>query len=105
MIIDPNRQDNDISGGSGEVGKIFAHLKGAYDQISARMNDLEDLADQRSAGSIKESIMGCIFAGDYSSFEEQRSRMKTIYDQYQANGGLPQAAIPWVSQSGMLPGH
>lgn len=66
------------------------------------MNEIDDLIDQRTGGSIQESILGCLFAGDYSSFAEQRLRMQRIYDQYQLNEETQGGQNSWVSKSDTL---
>ncbi|EHL02474.1 hypothetical protein M7I_1555 [Glarea lozoyensis 74030] len=56
-IIDPNKPDNDISGGASNT----------------RLQSQPERA--------KESILGCILAGNYRSFDIQRSHLATVHEQ------------------------
>lgn len=69
-IIDPNRADNDISGGSKQVEKVFQCFRGALNMIQHRL-------DAISKGESEEnSILGCVLGGNYSSFINQREILR-----------------------------
>ncbi|UJO19726.1 Poly(A) RNA polymerase cid14 [Fulvia fulva] len=83
MIIDPNRNDNDISGGSTYANKVFETFSGARAAIQRRLNQVR--AGQAGDGS----ILGCVLGGNYSSFREQRDRLDRI-DRQDAARDQPQ---------------
>ncbi|KAK4495688.1 hypothetical protein PRZ48_012956 [Zasmidium cellare] len=71
-IIDPNNPKNDISGGSRRVGEVFASFRKALAAIQGQMNNI------RLGKAESSSILGCLLAGDYTSFEEQRAVLDRI---------------------------
>ncbi|KAI9850767.1 MAG: hypothetical protein M1838_005100 [Thelocarpon superellum] len=75
-IADPNKEQNDISGGSGQILLILNLFSQAYDRLTQRMDQLRhaDLPARRG-----QSLLGCILAGNYAAFDEQRSRLHDIY--------------------------
>ncbi|KAL8953920.1 MAG: hypothetical protein Q9222_000207 [Ikaeria aurantiellina] len=68
-IIDPNRSDNDISGGSRNVRLIFDSFSQAYDEILKAM---------RSRNRI--SLLDWCLGGDYQSFADQRQLLRGLYE-------------------------
>jgi len=74
-IIDPNRSDNDISAGSQNTPKILQFFSNAYRDLQKRMGDL-----QASPNRAKESILGCILAGNYTSFDLQRQHLAHVHE-------------------------
>ncbi|PPJ58046.1 hypothetical protein CBER1_03872 [Cercospora berteroae] len=85
-IVDPNRPENDISGGSRHIDKVFKCFRGAYNEIQKRLNDVR-------TGKVKSrSILGCILGGNYSSFEAQRSLLHALDSQ--RSTGVPPAPPP-----------
>lgn len=84
-IVDPNRSDNDISGGSRKVGLIFEHFRGALHEIQ---NQLSRIANGQARDP---SILGCILGGNYTSFEKQREILKDL-DRGQNNPSSPRLA-------------
>ncbi|KAI5360975.1 putative PAP/25A-associated, polymerase, nucleotidyl transferase domain, nucleotidyltransferase Trf4 [Septoria linicola] len=71
-IIDPNRRENDISGGSRQIDKVFKCFRGAHNEIQRRLNDV------RTGKSKSNSILGCIIGGNYSSFDAQRQLLRSL---------------------------
>lgn len=69
-IIDPNRSDNDIAGGSSNTSMITQCFSDAYAVLQARMASVRDRPS--------ESILACIFAGNYSSFKNMRNHLRTL---------------------------
>ncbi|RDW71763.1 hypothetical protein BP5796_07797 [Coleophoma crateriformis] len=74
-IIDPNRSDNDIAGGSSNTATIIKTFSQAYDQLQARMGQLQYAKDPHC-----QSILEPILAGNYRSFELQRDHLAHIHD-------------------------
>ncbi|KAK4201522.1 putative Poly(A) RNA polymerase protein [Triangularia verruculosa] len=72
-IIDPNNEENDISGGSSNTGHIFSIFSRAHDDLRQRMRSMAE-DPRRGTGS----ILGVIMGGNYSSFEEQRSYLEKL---------------------------
>ncbi|KAM3421289.1 hypothetical protein BST61_g1691 [Cercospora zeina] len=86
-IVDPNRPENDISGGSRQIDKVFKCFRGAYSEIQKRLNDVR-------TGKVKtRSILGCILGGNYSSFEAQRDLLHAL-DNPQRSTAQPLPARP-----------
>lgn len=77
-IIDPNRPENDISGGTRNILTILEHFSKAHRALQQRMAALSQ-ADVTSHGT--ESILGTILAGNYSSFKTQRNRLRRLYEE------------------------
>ncbi|OCL05785.1 Nucleotidyltransferase, partial [Glonium stellatum] len=73
-IIDPNAETNDISRGSHQVELVFKLFSESYDMLQQRMVKLQT---ERTKNA---SILGTIFAGNYSSFQHQRYLLRTLHD-------------------------
>ena len=71
-IIDPNRRNNDISGGSRNVHDVFSCFRNAYADIQCR------LAQVHTGQDVEGSILGCIWGGNYSSFIRQRNKLSQL---------------------------
>lgn len=71
-IADPNRPDNDISGGSSLVREIFKEFANAFTVLNDRMEEIQ------RGENIRGSILALLFAGDYSSYERQRARLEHL---------------------------
>ncbi|CZT15993.1 uncharacterized protein RCC_01833 [Ramularia collo-cygni] len=69
-IIDPNRADNDISGGSKQVESVFKCFRGALTLIQHRLDAIS------KGESDDRSILGCVLGGNYSSFIKQREILR-----------------------------
>lgn len=74
-IIDPNTPSNDISGGSSNTARILECFSNAYRDLQKRMGEL-----QASPNRVKESILGCILGGNYSSFDLQRAHLAHVHE-------------------------
>lgn len=71
-IQDPNRLDNNISGGSHQAQAAFNAFKDAY-------HTLEDRMTASSNGqNIGPSILECVLGGNYETYLSQRAHMKTL---------------------------
>ena len=67
-IMDPNKPDNDISGGSRLVAFIFGRFSRARDEILAAMQNPK-----------RTSLLDWCLAGNYDIFTAQRNRLLKIY--------------------------
>jgi non-canonical poly(A) RNA polymerase PAPD5/7 len=74
-IIDPNKSTNDISAGSQNTPRILEFFSKAHRDLQKRMGEL-----QASPNRAKESILGCILAGNYSSFDLQRQHLAHVHE-------------------------
>lgn len=77
-IIDPNKPDNDISGGTRNILTILEHFAEAYKLLQQRLADLQQAGFDNQDS---DSILGTILAGDYSAFETQRNRLRRLYEE------------------------
>ncbi|KAL8943996.1 MAG: hypothetical protein Q9216_000705 [Gyalolechia sp. 2 TL-2023] len=68
-ITDPNNRENDISGGSKNVSRIFKLFSDAHEEIFKAM---------RSPSRI--SLLDWALGGDYRSFAVQRQRLHDLYE-------------------------
>lgn len=75
-IIDPNRPDNNISGGTRDIQKIFHAFSLAHKGLLERLGTIEDLEPDEEPKSFLEYIVG----GDFSSFDQQRQILHDLYD-------------------------
>ncbi|TAQ86732.1 hypothetical protein B7494_g4939 [Chlorociboria aeruginascens] len=76
-IIDPNRRENDIAGGSSNTPTIRKCFSNTYDLLQKRMGELQysDSTKRR-----EESVLSCVLAGNYSSFDLQRQHLAHLYE-------------------------
>lgn len=79
MIIDPNRIDNDISGGAANTPRIVQCFSNAYHDLQNRMDQLLKRDDNERVNG---SILGCIMGGNYSSFENQRAHLRLVHEHH-----------------------
>ncbi|CAN9104210.1 unnamed protein product [Alternaria alternata] len=71
-IQDPNRPENNISGGSHKVQLAFDAFKEAYLTLEDRMQAA------RSGQNIGPSILECVFGGNYETYTKQRDHMRKL---------------------------
>ncbi|KAH6616761.1 hypothetical protein C7974DRAFT_416878 [Boeremia exigua] len=67
-IQDPNRPENNISGGSHKAWEVFSAFRSAH-------RVLKDRIDSKSAGR---SILECLLGGNYETYIMQRRHMQTL---------------------------
>ncbi|KAK4225122.1 putative Poly(A) RNA polymerase protein [Podospora fimiseda] len=72
-IIDPNNKWNDIAGGSSNTATIVQAFAGAHNQLLQRMRQI---AEEPKHESILEVILG----GNYTSFQEQRDYLESLFE-------------------------
>lgn len=73
-IIDPNRPENNISGGTTEIETILEAFATAHDSLQSRLAEHEERATS-GPYSFLEDIVG----GDFGSYEEQRKTLKDLH--------------------------
>ncbi|MCJ1398903.1 hypothetical protein MMC11_002104 [Xylographa trunciseda] len=86
-IMDPNKSDNDISGGSRNVMLIFARFSRARDEILNAMGN-----------SNRTSLLDWMLGGNYNTFLWQRARLRKLYSQKRGNSGLVDAGSQLARQ-------
>lgn len=72
-IQDPNRPDNNLTGGSSKAKDVFMGFAAAYETLQDRM------AAAANGQDIGDSILGYVLGGNYQSYFEQRRIMDNIY--------------------------
>lgn len=93
-IIDPNNTDNDISGGSARIEDVLDLFRHAYEQLQGR------LAQLHRGQNLKDSILGCIWGGNYSSFIHQREKLSLLQRGYRVSPPPPPAPKPASKSKG-----
>ena len=86
-IVDPNRPDNDISGGTRNIGEVLNVFREAHSAIQRKLHGFQAGED----GS--ESLLACILGGNYSSFIRQREKLSMLQRGF-AISPPPQQAPP-----------
>ena len=73
-IIDPNRYDNDISGGSQHVDIIFRAFASAYQKLKNRMEaEMHGLP-------VPSSVLGELIGGNYAHYAMQRDQLRSVFE-------------------------
>ncbi|KAJ5747214.1 uncharacterized protein N7511_008910 [Penicillium nucicola] len=72
-IEDPNNQDNDISGGTKEIGLILRTFSKAHTTLQRRMEQLASNEDHNS------SVLGPIIAANFDEYIEQREQLRHVF--------------------------
>ncbi|KUJ20746.1 uncharacterized protein LY89DRAFT_579514 [Mollisia scopiformis] len=78
-IMDPNRSNNNISGGARNSPVIRGAFSDCFKRLQERMVQLQYSAE---ADRRCESILGTIIGGNYSSFRLQREHLAHVYEKY-----------------------
>lgn len=76
-VMDPNKRDNDISGGSHKVALVFDAFRHAYGTLQQRLAYLAKCHPDQKRDA---SILGTILGGNYTSFRSQRDHLKKLWD-------------------------
>jgi non-canonical poly(A) RNA polymerase PAPD5/7 len=71
-IQDPNKLDNNISGGSRRAIDAFKVFSATYDTLTDRMRA------SKSGASVGPSLLGSIIGGNYMSYIKQRRHLQTL---------------------------
>jgi hypothetical protein len=84
-IIDPNRPENNISGGSNKIGLIFQSFGQAHDILQEQLKEHDD---GRAVASFLEQLVG----GNFESYDTQRDFLRDLH--YGPDGQRAPAVIP-----------
>lgn len=76
VILDPNRPDNNITGGSSEYPRISGLFSRVYDSISDRLDEFAD----RSPDDEQFSFLTDVIGGDFSAYTSQRAALSSVYN-------------------------
>ncbi|KAK5128519.1 hypothetical protein LTR85_003188 [Meristemomyces frigidus] len=87
-IVDPNRADNDISGGSSKIDAVLDCFRHAHAKLQRR------LAQIHQGRNVEDSILGCVWGGNYTSFIHQREKLSMLHRGYVVSPPLPPAPMP-----------
>lgn len=85
-IIDPNRPDNDISGGSRNINAVLNCFRSAHASIQRRLDEVNRGKD------VNGSILGCVLGGNYDIFTNQRNKLRM------ASQPAPKRQPPWANK-------
>lgn len=72
-IIDPNRPDNNISGGTSQIADIAKSFASAHQALLGRL----DVYEKQYPQSSPTSFLECLVGGNFSLYESQR---KILFD-------------------------
>lgn len=86
-IVDPNKADNNISGGTAEIDLVFKCFSQAYKDLQARMNERDN------SRSTSKSLLTDLLGGDFEAYSRQRERLRTIYRERFAQNKGPQPPV------------
>ncbi|KAL4881407.1 hypothetical protein BJY04DRAFT_207517 [Aspergillus karnatakaensis] len=73
-IEDPNNPDNDVSGGTHQIGVVCKAFSNAFQILKARM-DSAATSDKND-----ESLLGSIIAANFDEYTEVRWQLRELYD-------------------------
>jgi len=73
-IIDPNRPDNNISGGTNQITEIVRCFSSAHQSLMLRLDDYE----KRTAQSPTSSLLECLVGGNFAQYEAQRQVLHNL---------------------------
>ncbi|KAK5957114.1 hypothetical protein OHC33_001483 [Knufia fluminis] len=76
MIIDPNRPDNNITGGSSEILRIVELFSRTHEILMARLDEFAN-PQQRNPGF---SFLGEFIGGNFAAYQEQRRSLHRVYN-------------------------
>lgn len=91
-IVDPNKADNNVSGGTAEIDLVIGCFSQAYKDLSAQMTEWE------RSGLTSKSLLVDLLGGDYEAYGLQRERLRRIY--VNGKGQNKQPLPPTVSLRG-----
>lgn len=88
-IIDPNRSDNDISGGTQEIVLILKTFSQAFSTLQDRLGQLA------RGRRFENGLLGGVLAGDYQPYQQQREQLMRIYEsKYGRTEGISELTLP-----------
>ncbi|RMZ76597.1 hypothetical protein DV738_g4871, partial [Chaetothyriales sp. CBS 135597] len=74
-IIDPNRPENNISGGSNQIEHVFALFSSAHDILSDHLSSFPVSRADKASFSFLKDIIG----GDFAAYDKQRKALQSLY--------------------------
>lgn len=75
-IIDPNNPENDIAGGSSNSSMVQL----AFSQASTQLRERIAFLARSPVNAPFSSVLEPIFAGNYTTFDEQRQHLRALWD-------------------------
>jgi len=76
MIIDPNRPDNNITGGSSEIERIIGLFSRTHEILMARLDNFADVQQRSTSFSFLAELVG----GNFAAYQEQRRSLHRVYN-------------------------
>lgn len=76
MIIDPNRPDNNITGGSNQITRIIDLFSKTHEMLMARLDDFVDPEHRGNNFSFLEDLIG----GNFAAYQEQRRSLHRVFN-------------------------
>ena len=83
MIVDPNRPDNNITGGSSEILRILDLFSRTHQILTTRLDDFADPQQRNSSFS----FLGDLIGGNFAAYQQQRRSLHCVYNNI--SGKLP----------------
>lgn len=80
MIIDPNRPDNNITGGSNQVDRILGLFSRTHELLLDRLDEF-DAKGPEASFSFLEQLIG----GNFTAYYEQRRALHAVFQQTHPN--------------------
>jgi hypothetical protein len=84
-IVDPNRPENNVSGGSNKIGLIFQSFGQAHDTLQERLKQHDD-------GYAVDNFLEQLVGGNFESYDTQRDFLRDLH--YGPDGQRAPAVIP-----------
>ena len=81
-IVDPNRADNNVSGGTAEINLILRCFRQAY-------SDLQMQLTSREQSGSRSSLLSDVLGGDYAAYARQRERLRSLHSNRHPPGNRP----------------
>ena len=82
VIVDPNRSDNNITGGSSQVQRIFDVFPSICEDLRDRLDEYDTRGRHQSSFSFLDVIVG----GNFTAYYEQRNALFKVYSANYPNG-------------------
>jgi hypothetical protein len=96
-IIDPHRQDNNISAGSHDIQRIVNCFSKAHETLQHRLHNV--LIHPQRSGSLLNDVLG----GNFTAYESQRQALYNLYTGMIEKGSAipppPSFSLPLMSAS------
>lgn len=76
MIIDPNRPDNNITGGSNQVDRILDLFSRTHTILLNRLDDFDNKGPEAAVSFLEELI-----GGNFTAYYDQRRALHAVYQE------------------------